>query len=100
LDIGRETDKEARTTVIKMNDENDFEIEKLTEKEIKETHLFKSSQSKEIKSENPIIISIEDSLIGSQNIKTKQSNYGLDLKARVNKYHSTPKDVQINNDFR
>ena len=82
-----------------MNDDNQFEIEKLTEKEIKETHLFKSSQSKN-NEEGNIMMDIEDSLIGSIQNKTKKSDYGQNLKAKISKYHSEPKINSVEIDFK
>ena len=111
----RETTKEERTTVIKMNDENEFEIEKLTEKEIKETHLFQSSVKKqeeedflEVKPEAPkrekiqtdIELEIEDSQIGASHKKVKKSTYGSKLKHKVDQYNVPEKDVQTTIDIK
>ena len=97
-----------------MNEQNEFEIEKLTEKQIKETHLFQSSanagkeeqkeekesqpKSKEI-SEVKLTLEIEDSQIGESNKRVKKSTYGSNLKKKVDQYNNVPENFETKIDF-
>lgn len=105
----RQTQMEERTTVIMLNNKNEFEIQKLTEDEIKETHLFQSTnKDEEAAREEPesqatpinLNLDIEDSQIGHSLKQAKKSDYGSNLKARVDNFQPPQTDLEIKLDYK
>lgn len=103
----RQTNAEERKTVVLMNEDNEFEIQKLTEDEIKETHLFQSTnKEEEVAQQKPetkaidLNLEIEDSQIGHSLKQAKRSNYGSNLKARVDNFQPPHANLEVPFDYK
>lgn len=98
----RLTNPEERKTVVVLNPDNEFEIQKLTEEEIKDTHLFQAPREPEREAGHPAIdlnLELENSHIGESLKAAKKSDYGSSLRARVENFQPPKTDLEVPFDY-